>query len=462
MYGQRQEPNGPGTDDKCKTIKGDIMLIKYNCPICEANDWEYLDHLRDQKYWYVREMREEGEPVGFKICKDCGYVSYDYIDEKRLADIYDLQRPVMTANNITTANRKNHYHAQFLDGITIEGNCLDVGCAQGSFLNWLHEARGIAKGRLFGTEYSKSFGNWCKYVYGISSDPSNESWVGGFYDFVSYYHVLEHVQYPGQELEKIKQRLVEGGLVYISVPTWFDVCEEASGAILNDFENYFHLNHVNVFSVKSFNNLLKKHGFKVIKMDDTLYGYTVLCEIDESIDKTIEKEDYKEIIKIIEAQKAAIECLQPEVNNPQRATELYPKYPDAYIYWALDKNNMKKFDPQEQILMKGLSLMPGNHRLRGQLARLYYQWDENSSEKLKFYSNNIKKAESILIDLFNEKSGSEEHLFMLAMINHRFKKCSGQAIKMLDICAKINPLRFVECMNNIGAICKEYDDSGEE
>ncbi|WP_460994544.1 hypothetical protein, partial [Staphylococcus aureus] len=60
------------------------------------------------------------------------------------------------------------------------------------------------------------------------------------------------------------------------------------------------------------------------------------------------------------------------------------------------------------------------------------------------------------LDLVNEKPDNEEHLFMLAMINHRYKKRSDVAVDMLKHCAKMNPARMHECYNNIGAICKEY------
>ena len=426
-------------------------MIKYDCPICDSDEWEYIDHLRSQEYWFVREIREEGEPVGFKICKTCGYVSYDYIDEKRLAAIYDLQRPVMVANNIITCNRKNTYHAQFLDGVKIEGRVLDVGCAQGAFLNWCHEARGITKDQLVGTEYSKAFANFGRHYYGLNIVDE----ATGKFDFISYYHVLEHVQYPGRELEKIKGMLAPGGLVYISVPTWFDICYETSGIILSDFENYFHLNHVNVFSITSFNNLLAKHGFIPLKVDTELYGYTVLCRVDNSSYGPI-KEDYHDIIKIIETQKAAIACLDQSVNKAAEAVKLYPKFPDAYIYWALDRDNMKKFEAQETILKQGLSILPNNERIRGQLARLYFQWDENTPEKKGFYSNNVKRAEKLLRELYTEKPGNEEHLFMLAMIEHKYKGNSGAAIDMLRECMNANPMRLNECIGNIGVICKEY------
>ena len=58
------------------------------CSICDASDWKSLDYLRDQKYWYDLDYLLD-EPVGFKICKNCGFVTYDYIDDKELKRRYD-------------------------------------------------------------------------------------------------------------------------------------------------------------------------------------------------------------------------------------------------------------------------------------------------------------------------------------------------------------------------------------
>jgi len=286
------------------------MIIKLeNCPICKENKWHDLDYLRSHKYWYDLDLREEGEAVGFKICKECGFCTYDYVNDKRLETSYNQARPVMTANHIITCNRKNEYHRAFLKDVEIEGPFLDVGCAQGSFLNDLRENRAYEKvtkiedcDTYYGTEWSKAFANYGRHEYGIQI--TQEIDIRYIYNFVSYYHVLEHIQHPDKELERIKTVMRDDALLYISVPLWFDVLEEWSGSFLRDWENYLHLNHVNVFSKQSFHNLLNNAGFEIIKEDEALYGYTVLCKRGEK--KDIVKEDYKIQQQILEANKKAI------------------------------------------------------------------------------------------------------------------------------------------------------------
>ena len=90
------------------------MIQNRKCSICKSEDWSNLDYLRNQEVWYNNDLREKNEPVGFKICKKCGFVTYDYVENERLSKHYDRERPVMSANNIVTCNRKNQYHLQLV------------------------------------------------------------------------------------------------------------------------------------------------------------------------------------------------------------------------------------------------------------------------------------------------------------------------------------------------------------
>jgi len=430
-----------------------MLIENKNCSICNSENWQNIDYLRNHKYWYDRDFREKEEPVGFKICKKCGFVTYDYKGEKDLADHYDRERPIMQAGNILTCNRKNEYHKAFLTDV-LDGfqekeytpSILDVGCAQGSFLNWIDKEY---KYVCTGTEWSNAFASFGRYEYGlhITKEP-DETRV---YDLISYYHVLEHIQNPEQELKKARKRLSDDGYLYLSVPYFFSDLDEKSGSFTGDFENLYHLNHVNVFSIVSFTNLLKKQGFKIIKENTSMYGYTVLCVKDEYKGEII-KEDYKKIKSDLEAQKKACEMLN--MQQPEKAIAIYPKYPDAYIAYSLNKENMKNYDKQLQIINKGLELMPDNMKLKRQLAQIHYQWDENTPEK-QFYSNNIKQAERLFLELTIKKPGSEDTWYFLGMINGKYKKDYETAVTCFKKVLDINPAKFMEIYNNIAFMWKE-------
>ena len=423
------------------------MIELKNCPICDAQYWYSLDHLRDFDRWYYMDYREEGEKIGWKICRDCGFVSYDMLGDQRQRESYTRQRGVVQANSVLTCKRKNKYHKAFLldwminwllDKTEKKLKFLDVGCAQGAFLNWLAETFNLPTENLYGNEFAEGLLSWAKYEYNLNV--SKEVDMSLKYNFISYYHVLEHVEDIKAEFEKIKQILAEDGILYLSIPIFFEELEEKSGIACLDFEEYYHLNHIQCFSRTSFQNFLKKQGFKIIKEDELLYAYTVLCVRDEPSDEII-KENYLEIIDKIEKQKKAIDLISQ--NKHEEAIQTYPCYPDAYILHALSHEKLKDGKLQMEILQKGLDLMPDNPKILSQMGKVLMQWDENIPGK-NFYSNNIKHAEVIFNKLMEIKPGIEDSLYFLALIEAKYKKNYRKAIEYFHEFMEFNPLKFGE------------------
>jgi SAM-dependent methyltransferase len=427
------------------------MLIELkNCPICEGEEWESLEYLRNKEIWYQMDIREKGEPTGMKVCKSCGFVTYDYIDENRLKEIYDNQRPIVKANNIIMMERKNIYHDFFLKDIKFgEKAVLDIGCATGNLLRWIKE-KGDKFNYCVGIEYSKSFGKFAQEEYNIEIVNDFKTIDHNFY-FISMYHVLEHCQNPDKMLSDIYDKLSNDGYFYCSVPVWFDLVDETSGAETIDFENYFHLNHINVFTKQSFQNLLKTKGFEIIKEDNRMYGYTVLCQKTEKNNEII-KEDWQEKKKQLEKIKKAMDFLSQQ--KWEEALVEWPNYPDAYIYYSMNKDNLKDFDTQMGLLNKGIELAPDNTKLIKQKAKLLFQWDQNTPNMRNFYSPNIKQAEKLCDLLINSGRGNEEVYYFKALIEGNYKKDYKKAVEYLKKQISINPMMFIDAWD---LICYYYN-----
>ena len=435
------------------------MIELKTCPICNSSAWKNLDYLRDHQYWYDKDLRDIDEPVGMKICLECGFVTYDYIELDKLQAHYDRERPVMNAGNITTCNRKNQYHKAFIGDILAKldesANILDVGCAQGSFLNMLKSEYGFMN--VSGTEWSKAFANFGKYEYGLNI--TQEIDLAKKYDLISYYHVLEHVQWPDKELSKIRDILTDDGYLYIAVPLYLEQLEESSGSLTTDFENLYHLNHVNVFSKQALKNLLLKFGFSIIKENDTLYGYAVLCKNGLFQNLEFIKEDAAAVDYKLLCHQKACAALSDYIRT-QNATMIdealthVKDYPDAYVMKSLTKDNMKDFAAQKQILLDGLKACPDNIRIKTQLGKLYFQWDENTPGK-QFYSNNIKAAEKLFYEVLEHKPGHEDIFYFLSIIESRYKGNKLKAVDYMKKCIEINPMKFAECYNLIAQYYKE-------
>jgi len=246
--------------------------------------------------------------------------------------------------------------------------------------------------------------------------------------------------------------LNDDGYLYISVPSYLDKLEESSGSNCDNFENYYHLNHVNVFSKQAIENLFNKKGLKIVKHDTTMYGLTYLLQKGPIQD--IIKENYEDIEQKLKNQKQAIELYKQ--HKFQEAIDVDPTYTDAYIFLTLSKENMKELKKQIDILEKGLDVNPNNIKLMSQIARTYFQFDENTPEK-QFYSNNIKRAEDLFKKIAELKPGMEDTYYFLALINYKYKKDYDSAIRYINRQMEINPVKFQEANNLKAVIYKEKE-----
>lgn len=434
------------------------MIKDLKCNICGKNDWHGLDYLRDQNYWMERDYIFLDESLGFKICKNCGFVTYDYMEDSRIIERYDRDRPVTNFNNIVTCNRKNEYHRKFLDDVgnymelTDDLNILDVGCSQGAFLHGV--CRDLFGSNLFGVEINKGLSAFARNEYGLNV--SSEIDRSRKYDFISWYHVLEHLQYPENALKDAVDVLKPRGIIYISVPLWFDILDEFGGSVCIDFENLYHINHINVFTKQSFYNLLNNAGLEVVKIDtNEMYGHSVLCKY-SGLQNEIIKEDYKELEQDLIMQKQAIGLVNDK--KLDAAIAAYPKYPDAYILKTMHSDNAKDFKKIIHILDEGLKNCPKSSKLLDQIGKTFFQWDENKPGNPGFYSNNIKKAESIFLEMEETKPGNEGIYYFLGIINAKYKKDVPAAMKYFKRCIDINPSKWAEIYNIIGVFWNKYEE----
>lgn len=425
------------------------------CPICDSNNWEDLDHLRSHEYWYDQNLRYK-EPVGFKICKECAFATYNYYPEDEMSKKQTSARTSIGVGNIITCNRKKYYHDAFLDmdlQLSEFTPILDVGCATGYLIAHLRDKYVIDNKYCYGIEFNEFSRLFARRHYDVRA----------FYDWqqirsdnikfnlISYYHVLEHIQNPDQELSKARYYLKDDGYLYLSVPVWFESLEEASGSTCmsthnhDAFENLYHVNHLNTWSPQGFRNILSKSGFEIVKEERQIYGYTVLCK--KSDKKDIIREDYKDFIRKLESQKEAISLLSNKKYDD--AISKYPNFPDAYIVKASSQEYCKDLNLVLSILDQGLDATNGSQKIKDHMGMVLMQWDESRNGE-RLYSNNIKRAEEI----FNESIElrmSEGVLFSLGILEYQYKRNVKRSKELLYKVLDINPSRYAEVMN---FICK--------
>ena len=131
---------------------------------------------------------------------------------------------------------------------------LDVGCANGLFVGWIkqfdYEVAGVDVAPEM-IEEARSKGLSC---YCCEADQ-----LGGTFDIVSLWDVIEHSRCPKETMTRVGKTLRQGGNLFLQTP--------CTGIISDTFgqhwREYTYPNHLHLFSQDSLFRLLKEHDFMI-------------------------------------------------------------------------------------------------------------------------------------------------------------------------------------------------------
>lgn len=316
------------------------------CGNCGAVDkWQSVNHLR------YDEKDKHGKSHNMCICTECGFVTYpDKIKDKaKLKEYYKKEyRPAPTIHNSFTGQRKNHFHFAFLkdhmEAWAKSGNTkpviCDVGTAYGMSLNMFQQI--FPEADINGVELTETMKRVAFHEFGYKlTDEIDESKK---YDLIMSYKVLEHMIDPMEELERYGKLLKPDGVLYISVPTWFNSLGNF-GLEGFDLKYYYDPNHINCWTVEMFESMLERTGFVIIKQDNKMYGDTYLCVYTGHKTSNVYKDDLNVIISKMESIKKAYEYFID--HKFKEAIDTYPNYPSAWAsYLEMNRKSMaeKGFD----------------------------------------------------------------------------------------------------------------------
>lgn len=402
------------------------------CYICNADNF----HLRS-------DLNQKNK-IG--ICKECGNIQHILPDdyEKKLLDFYrrDYRNRPGTGNLITTTRKLNYIKPFISDFFKDKKNliCGDVGCATGYLLHFLRDAGH----KVFGSEYTITFRKFCEHYYKIPL--TEELDKKHKYDFISFYHTLEHMMQPDKKLLNHRELLNPKGVLFISVPEWLGSLDDLSGYGQLSIANYFHENHICCFTQKSFRNLLNKCGLEIVKYDTITYGITTFVKSADF--KQIESEDWQLVNAQIDRLKNAIELFSK--NRFRDAIDAYPNFPDAWIRLIFD--HYKK-DPSRQLagFADAEKAIGDNIKLRQARGSWHYQFQRWQEALVDFdWIAQRKLDENILIYLAWCLENIGDHM---------------NAIKMFASARTINPRKWEECEDWICSICSKlptWDEVAQE
>jgi len=232
--------------EKNYNIKGKYRRSFYECPSCN--------------HFFAFHNFKTGNLY------DKDYLNLTYKNEKGISKRFNqiVNLPINKSDNKNRALRVNSF-------IKKGSSILDVGCGTGVFLYEIKK-----KGHeVIGLDLDERYKNFLKKknIKVIAKKLSKFSTKKRF-DFISFNKVLEHVSDPLQSLKESKRLLKQDGIIYIEVP---DVMAKLKGK----FAGEFCLDHLQIFSIRSLDNLIRSAGLLTVKIKRiiepsnkyTIYGF---------------------------------------------------------------------------------------------------------------------------------------------------------------------------------------------
>lgn len=223
--------------------------LEFNYVICQGCGFVYMDPVPTrgsyekfykEYYWYVQTsaLRANGQKEDAKVVKSGEDGSILSMRHRRIPRLEGMLAPVFA-------------------GRTEPLVVLEVGCAWGTNLAYLHERYGA---RVLAIEPSKQAQEYMRrkhpfieIVGEMAEDlDANRQWDGRV-DLVVLSHCLEMILDQNRVLEAIRRVLSPQGVVYIDTPNLF-------------WQRALHPNHPFVYSPETLRRCLTKHGFKIEQM----------------------------------------------------------------------------------------------------------------------------------------------------------------------------------------------------
>ncbi len=207
--------------------------MKYNflkverCNMCLSKDMKVIGKRLNSSQGYSPN-RKSGISVSVMKCNDCGLLFSNPIPiPLEFGDHYniDVDSYFDKALKSYTDNafkheinffKSNYKHNQFL-------RSLDIGAGLGNVMKSM-EREGMES---YGIEPSKNFYEFAVNKMGISDQRlklitiENAEFEPGYFDFITFSAVFEHLYDPNYALTRALEWLKPGGLIYIGVPNAF-------------------------------------------------------------------------------------------------------------------------------------------------------------------------------------------------------------------------------------------------
>ncbi|WP_084403875.1 class I SAM-dependent methyltransferase [Marinobacterium litorale] len=138
------------------------------------------------------------------------------------------------------------------------GNLLDIGCANGAYINEMQDKGWKVKGIEFSSHAENNVVNSNLDI--LYTDIYDLRDLGKYFDVVTMWMVLEHMHAPTKILKKIRNWISDDGILVISIPDANSLCRRIFRDKCYDIQLPTHLYH---FNKKSIIRVLQESGYEI-------------------------------------------------------------------------------------------------------------------------------------------------------------------------------------------------------
>ena len=196
-------------------------------------------------------------------CQACGFVFSARIPTE--TELFDHYKGYPRNDDISPITIKR-YH-ELLDSFEQyrqHNRIIDVGCGNGHFLK-------VARDRgweVYGTEFTDEAMREClKKDIRMQKGALNPDQYGpAFFDVVTSFEVLEHINNPREEMQRFRSVLRPGGLVYLTTPNFNSLSRYY---VKQDWSIIEYPEHLSYYTAKTLRLLFDKSGFKTASIGAT-------------------------------------------------------------------------------------------------------------------------------------------------------------------------------------------------
>jgi 2-polyprenyl-3-methyl-5-hydroxy-6-metoxy-1,4-benzoquinol methylase len=136
------------------------------------------------------------------------------------------------------------------------GAALDIGCGSGHWVNALEGRGWVAHGREIKLDYGLDHKSCVKGGVGVMQ-----------YDLITFFHSLEHMRDPVDQLRKAASWLKDDGVIWIEVP---DLDHPLDDKILNEYVKP----HLYIYNKSTLDDVVRKAGLDNVSVAGIQCAYT--------------------------------------------------------------------------------------------------------------------------------------------------------------------------------------------